>query len=195
MQVAAPVDLASIHYKWHGPSISLDKTATYAADVFIFILMQPQSRFQRRLVESGIAESAGINYYTQNYVGPIDVEIVTAPENTRKAIDALWSEIQAFDSPDYFTDEELETAKAIMRVRHLYESEETTSWVQTLDFWWCITGGVDYFRGYLDNLAKVTRADIQQYVRTYIKGKKYLLGVASNQETLRQLNLTREVLK
>ncbi len=107
----------------------------------------------------------------------------------------MWEEIQAFDSPDYFTDEELETAKAILHVDHLYDSEETTDWAHTLSFWWSTTG-LDYFRGYLDNLSKVTREDIQRYIRTYVKGKNYVLGITSNQQALNNLNLNKsEVLK
>lgn len=189
------VDIAQVEYQWHGPSVGVDNAATYAADVFIFILTQQQSRFQRKLVESGIAQGAGFNYYTQRYVGPISAQIVTTPEQARKALDVLWDEIQAFDSPDYFTDEELATAKQTLRMRALYESEETSEWVHTPSFWWSTTG-LDYYMGYIDNLAKVTRADIQNYVRKYIKGKNYVLGVATNPETLQRLNLKpSEVLK
>ncbi len=182
------VDISQVEFQYHGPSVGVDNAATYAADVFIFILQQPQSRFQRRLVESGIAQAAGINYYTQRYVGPISAQIVTKPDNTMTGLRALWEEVQAFDSPDYFTDEELETAKEILRMRALYESEETSDWVHTPAFWWSTTG-LDYYIGYIDNLAKVTRADIQNYVRKYIKGKNYVLGIGTNPQTLEQLNL------
>lgn len=192
VQVPAPVDLVQVQYQWHGPSVSLDPEATYAADVFIFILQQNQSRFQRRLVESGLAQSAGFGYYTQNYTGPISVSIATSPEKTEAAMKVLWDEIQAFDSPDYFTDEELETAKAILRVDHLYDAEETTELTHTLGFWWSTTGGLDYFRGYLDNLSQVTREDIRQFVRKYMKGKNYILGVSSNPTALRSMDLTSE---
>lgn len=187
--VAIPgVDVSQVEFQWHGPSVGIDNAATYAADVFIFILSQPQSRFQRRLVESGITQGAGINYYTQRYVGPIVAQIATKPENTMQGLRALWDEIEAFDSPDYFTDEELATAKAILRMRALYESEETSEWVHTPSFWWSTTG-LDYYIGYIDNLAKVTREDIQNYVRKYIKGKNYVLGIGTNPQTLSQLSV------
>ncbi len=190
--VPVPIELAQIDFRWHGPSIGVDNASTYAADVFLFILRQPQSRFQRKLVESGIGQGAGISYYTQRYVGPISVQVISAPENVKTALDALWEEIQAFDDPSYFTDEELETAKAILRVEHLYESEETTDWIHTLGFWWSTTG-IDYFKNYLDDLSKVTREDIQRYVRQYIKGKPYVLGIATNEETLGKMNLQEAV--
>ncbi len=196
LAVPAPgADLALAQYQWHGPSIGIDNMATYAADVFIFILTQPQSRFQRRLVESGIAQGANFHYYTQRYVGPITASVSSTPEKIRPAMEALWNEIQEFDSPDYFTDEELETAKATLRMRALYESESTSDWVHSLSFWWS-TAGLDYYTGYLDNLSKVTRADIQGYLKQYVLGKPYVLGVSTNPEALNRLNLKApEVLK
>lgn len=195
IQVPAQINLALVEYRWHGPSVGIDNAATYASDVFIYILTQSQSRFQRKLVESGICDGAGFNYYTQRYVGPISLQVSCKPENIRRALDAVWTEIQDFDSPDYFTDEELETSKQALRMRALYESEETSEWVHTPAFWWSTTG-LDYYTGYIDNLAKVTRADIQRVIRTYIKGKNYVLGVTSNPQALRQANLTaQEVLR
>ncbi len=195
VQVPTQINLAVIEYRWHGPSVGVDNAATYASDVFIYILTQSQSRFQRKLVESGLCDGAGFNYYTQRYVGPISLQVSCKPENIRRALDAVWTEIQAFDSPDYFTDEELETSKQALRMRALYESEETSEWVHTPAFWWSTTG-LDYYTGYIDNLAKVTRADIQRVIRTYMKGKNYVLGIASNQQALRQANLTaQEVLR
>jgi zinc protease len=196
VMVPAPgADLSQIYYQWHGPSIGKDDASTYAADVFIFILQQPQSRFQRKLVESGLAQGAGINYYTQRYVGPISVQVVTTPEKTKEALKATWEEIQALDSPEYFTDDELETAKQILRIRALYESEETTDWVHGLAFWWS-TAGIDYYRTYIDKLGEVTREDIQRYIRTYIKGKPYVLGISTNPDALAKLNLRpKEVLQ
>jgi len=187
--VPAPgADLAQVQYQWHGPSIGLDDEATYAADVLIFILQQQQSRFQRRLVESGLAQGAGLNYYTQRYVGPISAQVVTTPEKTQEALKALWAEIQELDSPGYFTDEELETAKQILRINALYESEQTTDWVHSLSFWWS-TAGIEYYRTYIDKLLEVSREDIQRYVRTYIKGKPYVLGISTNPQALEKLNL------
>lgn len=192
--VPSPLDVIQVTYQFHGPSVSRDPKATYAADVFIYILTQDQSRFQRRLVESGLAQSAGFSYYTQNYTGPIAVTISTTPDKFAQAMKVLWEEIQAFGTPDYITDEELETAKSILHVQHLYDVEETTEWTHTLGFWWSTTGGLDYFRGYLDNLAAVNHADISAFINTYVTGKDYVLGIASSDANLRKLNLSEAAL-
>ena len=161
---------------WHGPSIGKDDAATYAADVFSYILTQPNSRFQRKLVDSGLAASAGIGYYTQRNVGPINVVMVTRPENAKKALAAVYSEIGAFTAPDYFTDEELESAKTILESNDLFDREKSSEYAHTLGFWWSSTG-IDYFKTYHANLRAVTREDINRYIKTYIQGKNHV-GIA-----------------
>ena len=113
-----------IQIGWHGPSIGKDNPATYAADVFSYILGQPNSRFQRAMVDSGLTVGADITYYTQRNVGPITITLVTTPEKAKDALKAVYAEIAQFDKPDYFTDEELESAKTLLEARDLYQHEK-----------------------------------------------------------------------
>ncbi|HEY7686758.1 MAG TPA: pitrilysin family protein, partial [Gemmatimonadales bacterium] len=69
--VERPVGSVSLTIRWHGPSVSRDPVATYAADVLSTVLANPASKFQKRLVDSGFAFNASLFYYTLNHVGPI----------------------------------------------------------------------------------------------------------------------------
>ena len=165
-----------IQIGWHGPSIGKDDKATYAADVFSYILAQPDSHFQRTLVDSGLAASAAVNYYTQRNVGPITLFLITTPEKAKAALKAAYGEIAQFGKPGYFTDEELENSKTILQARDLFDREKPSEYAHTLSFWWSSTG-IDYFRGYQKNLRSTTQADINRYVTTYIQGKPHV-GIA-----------------
>ena len=165
-----------IELGWHGPSIGKDDAATYAADVFSYIISQPDSRFQRKLVDSGLSTTVGFGYYTQRNVGPINLVMVTRPETAKKALAATYAEIAAFTTPGYFTDDELESAKTILESNDLYEREKASEYAHTLAFWWSSTG-VDYFRGYHSKLRAVTRDDINRYIKTYVHGKNHI-GIA-----------------
>jgi zinc protease len=158
---------------WHGPSIGKDDKATYAADVFSYILSQPDSRFQRTLVDSQLASAAAINYYTQRNVGPITIMLVTTPDKAKAALKALYSEIAQFSQPGYFSDEELESSKTILEANDLFEREKMSEYAHTLGFWWSSTG-IDYFRGYHRNLRAVSRADINDYLKNYVLGKPHV---------------------
>ncbi|HTH50874.1 MAG TPA: pitrilysin family protein [Pyrinomonadaceae bacterium] len=171
--VTQPVQLTLVAIGWHGPSIGKDDAASYAADVFSFILRQPGSRFQRAMVDSGLANGADISWLTQRNVGPIQATMATSPDKAKAALKAFYTEIANFDKPDYFTDEELANAKTLMEAEDLYGREKLSDYSQTLAFWWSTTG-IDYFRGYYAKNRAVTRADIQKYVRTYIQNKPHV---------------------
>ncbi len=174
---------------WHGPSIGKDNAATYAADVFSYIMTQPDSKFQRDLVDSGLTAGAGIGYYTQRNVGPINVVLQTTPDKAKAALKAVYAEIAQFSSPTYFSDEELESSKTILAANDLYDREKSSEFTHTLGFWWSSTG-IDYFRGYQKNLNAVSRSDITSYVNTYIIGKPHV-GIALVAPAVKtQANLT-----
>ena len=171
--VTQPIESVVIEIGWQGPSIGKDDKATYAADVFSYIVGQSDSRLQRNLVDSGLASAVGVNYYTQRNVGPITVLIVTTPEKAKAAVKAVYDEVALWATPNYFSDEELEASKATLQSRDLFDREETSEYTHTLGFWWSSTG-IDYFRGYQRNLKATTRADISKYVTTYVIGKPHV---------------------
>ena len=178
--IQQPVQNVIINIGWQGPSIGKDNPATYAADVFSFILRQPNSRFQRNLVDTGLVTGVDLSYYTQRNVGPIALIAQTTPDKARAAIKALYNEVAHFNDKDYYTDEELESAKALLEADDLYSREKLSDYTHTLSFWWASTG-LDYFRGYLPRLRATSRADISRYITTYIQGKPHVgLALMSN---------------
>lgn len=178
-----------INIGWHGPSIGKDNAATYAADVFSYILGQPDSRFQRSLVDTGLANSVGINYYTQRNVGPISVLLQTTPEKAKAALKAVYAEIARFNTPSYFMNAELESSKTILAASDLFDREKSSNYAHTLGFWWSSTG-IEYFRGYQKNLNAVSRADINRYVTTYIIGKPHVSIALVSPSVKSQASLT-----
>lgn len=180
--VNQPIESILVQVSWQGPSIGKDDAATYAADVFSFIIRQPDSRFQRALVDSGLTTGANIGYYTQRNVGPIQAIVSTNPQKAKAAMKALYAEIEQFDKPGYFTDEELESAKTQLEADDLFSREKLSEYSHTLSFWWSTTG-IDYFRGYHKNLRATSRADIIKYVKDYIQNKPHVaIALISNEQ-------------
>ena len=169
----APVQNVIIQLGWQGPSIGKDDASTYAADVFSFIIRQPNSRFQRNLVDTGLVTGVNLGYYTQRNVGPINLVAQTTPENSRAAMRAIYNEIAHFNDRDYYTDDQLETAKGLLEADDLFNREKLSDYTHVISFWWASTG-IDYFRGYLGNLRRTQRADISRYLTTYIQGKPHV---------------------
>lgn len=160
----------------HGPDTRKDIKATYAADVFSFLLKQKSSRFQQELVDSGLAFAADVSYQTCKYTGPIVIVAVPHPQKIKEVIEKLEEHINQWESDTYFTDEQLETAKTLLAVSDAQGREKTSTFVHTVTYWWG-SATIDYYTSYVENLKKVTREDIRQYVQNYIKGKPKAIGV------------------
>jgi len=182
------VNAATIMIGYHGPSTDTDAPATYAADVFSFILNQPDSKFARALIDTGITTVAGINYYTQRNVGPITITAQTTPDKLKAAIAAIDAEVAKFDAPDYITDEQLESAKTLIDVNEIFSREKPSEYAHTVSFWWA-SSGLDYYATYVENVRKVTRADIKRYVDKYIKGKLRVVGAMLSEADQKRIGL------
>jgi len=175
--------------QWLGPSVGKDPGATYAADVFSDVMNQEGSTFQRRLVDSGLWHSVVVNYYTLDHTGPITISGETTPDKLREALAALNAEIAKFDSPGYFTPEELQLQKTQRAVGTALGLERASGFAHELGFWWSVAG-LDYYMGYVDNMAQQTPDDLRRYVRKYILGKPRVTGVLISPEARQSIGLT-----
>ncbi len=170
------VNAITVLVQWQGPSVGKDPKATYAADVFSDVLNDAASEFQQRLVDSGLWEGVLVNYYTLNNVGPITISGQTSPQNLRKALVALNAEIQKFDTPDYFDPEALKAVQAHRAVSSAFDRERASGFARTIGFWWSVSN-LEYYMGYVDNMAAQTIDDLRSYARSYIVGKPHITGL------------------
>jgi zinc protease len=187
--VEEPVQDVVILMQWQGPSARADVDATYVADVFSDVLNNSTSTLQRRLVDSGLFQGVGVNYYTLNAAGPITISGQTTPDKLREAIAAMSAEVEKLATPGYYTAAELEPVKRQRAVGTMLNLERASGFAHQLGFWWSVTG-LDYFMGYVDNMAQQTVTDMQDYARKYIVGKPRVVGVLISPEARKQLGLT-----
>jgi zinc protease len=188
LAVIQPVQRVTLNIAWHGPGMQEDPPSTYAADVLSFILAQPDSGWNRRLVESGLFDFIGLSYLSQVHTGPISLFAVTSADRLDQAHDALLLELAALTSSDYFSNDELAYAKNQLEYSELRGRQQPSEFAHTVSFWWA-TGGLDYYRNYIDDLRAVTREDIERYVRRYVEGKPHVTGVLISEEELGQVDL------
>jgi zinc protease len=192
--VEKPVNAVSMVFRWQGPSVSKDPKSTYAADVLSFILGQQTSKFYKNIVESGLAYGANFSYYTLNHKGPITLFAQTSPENFDACQKALFEELERMTDPNYFTDEQLDNAKTILAINEQYGREQASQYVHTVGFWWAVAG-LDYYMNYIDNLNKITREDIVNYLKTYVIDQPYVLGVLVAPENAEKIDLILNIKK
>ena len=191
--IEEPVSAVTVLVQWQGPSVGKDPGATYAADVFSDVLNQPGSKLQQRLVDTGLWHAVGVNYYTLDQVGPITISGQTSPNQLQAAMSALEREIERLADSNYITQEELVSTKAERSVTTAYGLDRASEFAHTLGFWWSVAG-LEYYLGYVDNMAKQTLDDLRAYARKYIVGKHRVVGVLIDPSARRSMSLTREQL-
>ena len=174
--VERPVGAVTVMFQWQGPSVRKDPGATYAADVFSDALNQPGSQLQRRLVDTGLFQSIGVNYYTLNQVGPISIVGQTTPDRLKEAVAALQKEVERLAEPGYITPEQLAATKAERAVSTAFGFDRPSEHAHTIGFWWSVSG-LEYYMGYVDNMAAQTLDDVRNYARKYIVGKPMVVGI------------------
>jgi hypothetical protein len=74
-------------------------------------------------------------------------------------------------------------------VNEIYDREKPSQYAHTVSFWWA-SSGLDYYTTYVENLNKVTREDIRQYVRKYMKNKPRIVSALLSEEDQKRITLT-----
>jgi zinc protease len=174
--VNANAQVPIIFIGYQGPDTRHDIKATYAADVFSMILGQTASKLQQDLVDKGLAYQVQVSYQTCKFTGPIEIFLVPNPTKIKEAYAVLEKNIDQWDSDDYFTDEQLQTAKNLLAIQDAKGKEMTSNFVHTVTYNWA-SATIGYYTNYVDNTQKVTRADIKEYVDKYIKNKPHVNGL------------------
>lgn len=173
-------------YEWQGPDTRNDSMATLAADVFSTVLGLNSSKWQQALVDKGLASYVGFNYQTAKHVGPVSIFAVPNPGKLKEFTAELMNQVNHLADADYFTDEQLQTAKDILRRNHIRNTEKPSSQPSTLTYWWC-SASIDYYTDYMKGMMSITREDIQKYLNKYIINKPYVAGMIINEEMNKQM--------
>lgn len=166
---------------WQGPDTRRDSAATIAADVFNTILGLNSSKWQQALVDKGLATYAGVSYQTEKYVGPVNIYLLPNPLKLKECYEEVMKQIKMWTDNDYYTDEQLSTAKMILQRNFIRQTEKPSSLASQITYNWC-SASFEYGTDLIQNYSRITRADIKRYLDTYIVNKNYVAGTIINAE-------------
>ncbi len=175
-------------FGWQGPAYMTDSASTIAADVYTTVLGLNSSKLQQALVDKGLASSANLSYSTGRYPGMISLIVSPNPTKVKECYDEVQKQMSQWGKADYYTDEQLTDAKAILLRQHSRELEKPSSLPSQLSFNWCSTS-YNYYTDLTDNYQKVTRVDIAKYMNTYIVGKPVVSGIILTPEANKAANV------
>ena len=166
---------------WQGPDTRKDSASTVAADVFNTMLGLNSSKWQQALVDKGLATYAGVSYQTEKYVGPVNIYVLPNPLKLKECYEEVMKQIKMWTDNDYYTDDQLNTAKLNLQRSFIRQTEKPSSLASQLTYYWC-SASLEYYTDYISAYGKVTRADIKNYLEKYIVNKNYVAGTIINAE-------------
>lgn len=175
-------------FSWQGPGFAADSAGTLAVDVFNTILGLNSSKIQQALVDKGLATAVQASYQTTHYTGEVDLYVLPNPNKLKECYDEVQNQLNLLVKPDYYTDEQLKDAKAILLRNAVRYKEKPSSLPSQLSFQWCSTS-LEYFTDNDSNYQKITRDDISHYVQKYVAGKPMVAGIIIKPELSKQTNV------
>jgi zinc protease len=175
-------------FTYEGPNAKDSPKDTFVADVLISLLGHKSGKFFKKYIDSGLLVQSGLSYPTQAEAGLLTLYGVASADNYKRTVAMLVNEPKEWTKPDYFSQAELEDVRRSLLVNYKYEVNQPSEYVKTLAFWWAITG-LDYYRGYLDNLAKVTLPDIRAFATKYFANKPYVESTFLSPEDAKKIGI------
>ncbi len=176
-----------VKISYRGPDVLVNTADTYATDVFLFLVSNPNGKFKKNIYAGSPIlldpEYMDVSYPTQRdggviyfyaYIDTAVDNIIGEVERLRKVV--IEEFIKVANDPNYFTPEELELAKTKLSDYNLYTMETPSTFIDTISFWWTVAT-TDYFFNYEDNCRKVTVSNIQNLIKKYIIDKPSVMAI------------------
>ena len=180
-----------VDVKFRGPDVLDDTSATYAADVWLMLLNDPNGKFKNNIYNTvpGIFKKEYIqaSYVTQRdgaYIFFSAYLNVLPGRNTSERVldfrDSIKDEMrQIKEQDDYFSPEDFNIVKTKLEDEAIINMETPSQFISNLSFWWA-SANSEYSFNYVDNLKQVNYEDISNYIEKYILTKKSVLSVFMN---------------
>ncbi len=165
---SAPIELSHIHLAWHIPDITHPDVP--ALDVLALILGEGKSsRLYREVQQTrGLVHSIEANSYTPRWPGIFNIEATADADRRDAAIAAIRDEVKkTLDEP--VAEAELRKAIKTYVSRHYANFRTMEGQASDIAQNEIMVGDPNFSETYLDNLRRVTVADVRRVAQTYLR--------------------------
>jgi len=159
--------------------VNISHNDTFALDVLSQILGGGKSsRFYKNIKEQkGIAYSISASNASFRDDGIFYVNANFVPTNAEKLEKSIFEEIKNIQKYGV-TEEELLTAKKMIEQETYYSRESTSNISSELGYIMTLTGNVDLYKTYVENIKKVTAKDVQIAAQRFLGVNKSAVSIA-----------------
>lgn len=180
-------NMSRISYYLRGPDAEVDAEQSYAADVWSYLVQNPDSAFIQKAVKNPLLsipnpDYIGAGYSTMRFSSLISFsaammknEDVSAIKQANTFVDYVRFEAveDLFKGDIGYKKEDLEKVCVRMNDEKQYSLESAEDFLRGLSYVWA-TGGADYFFDYEKNIEKVLLEDVWMFAQNYLKNKNGL---------------------
>ncbi|MEN3044752.1 MAG: pitrilysin family protein [Candidatus Hydrothermales bacterium] len=166
---------------FRGPSTLYERKDTYIADLVGKMFSLPYSPFQIEFVNSGIAGSATFSYYTKKASGEIYLNLDLEKSKIEEALEKINYFLNSIDDEKWFPPEIIEDAKTSIENDFYLQTENSQRFALEFSFW-ITSADFEYFKNYVDEIKKLNKEDIKEFLKNYIKNKNYVMGILEPEE-------------
>jgi zinc protease len=183
--------LIAVNLRFRGPDVARDPAATYAADVWVKLLEDPNGRFKSDVFQNapglGKKEYLWADYTTRRdggYVGFSTYVVPSASEGTFARViglkKAIAQELSLMASDDgYFTQRDFDVLERKLGDDEVLGNETAGEVVNALSFWWA-TASSAYYLGYGAALQGVRKPEVSRFLSNYLVGQPCVVAVRMN---------------
>lgn len=164
---------------YHGPELSKDPSAAYAAKVLATYLNFEGSAFQKELLNNDLAVSAGAEFNLKKHYSAFRIDMIPKPKVVVEAVNKLKKEIRKWEKEDYYSGSLLDQAKKQLVLQEVYHREGLTGLTHRISYWWG-KGGLNNFAAYKEKINGVSPEDITGFVKQYIIDQPRAIGGLSS---------------
>ncbi|TVQ78486.1 MAG: insulinase family protein [Bradymonadales bacterium] len=183
------VQTVTVTKAFHGPSFVENDRETVVFDLLGRLLNRDSSRFQKELVDSGLATTAGFSSWTQRHTSLLMFSLEAMPEKAQAAASKFQSLIAQMSQGGFFNQNELAVAKTGMEASAAYDTEVGQRLALGLGNIWSSTGSLDYYVNYIEMLRSIELKDIDQALKKYI-GDQHFVVAALLPEEAKEIELS-----
>lgn len=169
-------EISLLSFAWRAAGVN-DKPTVCALDLIYTLLSQGAvGRLNSRLVnEQKILLSADVEFLTQKHPGLMIVTALVRPGGEEEAQAAIVQEVQRL-ATEPLSDQELDRAKRLLYAEYAFSNEAYQDQVGSMGFY----ASIDSYRfalDYIDQIMKVTPAQVQQVVQKLLRPDNYALVI------------------
>lgn len=178
---------AQAEYYLRGPDGETDAADTYGADVWDYLLSNPQSSYIKNMINdkslsipdsdyaSGFystMRASGLIGFSAMFLNDGETDEESVLLKAERLLD-LWKNKSVEDMLSEgtgFSAEDIAAVKKRLEISRVFSSESAKGLLSQISSAWS-SCGADYYFSYDENILKVTKQDVNRFVEKYIQGK------------------------